>query len=72
MRQEERADRVASFVEQYAGDWDRGEEAETVLTDLVAVLMHFADTYGVNPNGVIGRATMHYRAEETEDTVDDE
>lgn len=39
------------------------EDLATVITDLIADLMHLAKQEGIDPGGCVMRAEMHYDAE---------
>lgn len=59
----DRAARVAALLDQYADAHDKGSEPETVLTDVLADLMHWADAYGVDFRPALWLATEHHAAE---------
>lgn len=43
------------------------EDLATVITDLIANLMHLAKQEGIDPGGCVMRAEMHYDAEVLEE-----
>lgn len=61
---EHRAERGAEIVGEYRDRWDRDEPTETVLTDLLADLMHFCDTPDAPSfDSMIETARTHHDAE---------
>ena len=66
---EQRAVWAAHAVQQYAIGKEGGEELyddpETVLTDLLTDLRHYADRENIDLKTCLNRAEMHYDAEVT-------
>lgn len=62
MNNETRAMRMAVLVRTYALDHDQGEEVPTVVTDMIADLLHYLnerDTY----QNIVDQAVQHYELE---------
>lgn len=55
--------RFADLVDIYRERYDVGEDDETTLTDLMADLMHWCDSRGLEFALVENRAEIHYAAE---------
>lgn len=60
---DDRSGRAADLLLIYSQRHDKGEDEETTFTDLLADLMHYADTYAIEWDGAVSRARMHYVAE---------
>lgn len=67
---------ITELVERYRKDWDDGEPLDSVMYDIVADLLHYADTIpedereweitGNLADWVIGQAELHYSEERDE------
>lgn len=67
---DERAEWAASAVDAFADITNMrnaGEDDETILTDLLADLRHWADREGIDWKAVVTTAEMHYDAETSDD-----
>lgn len=58
--QAERVDRGQAVIDQYREHYDEGEDDATVLSDLLADLMHFADFVNEDFDRALERGRQHH------------
>ena len=66
-----RIDRVAPLVTAYREQHDPGEDDYSVLCDMLADLLHYADSVDIDPADAVRMAFVHHDAEVADDELND-
>lgn len=59
----DRSGRVATLVDIYREQHDKGEDNDFTLSDILTDTLHWCETYGVDFEEALGRAQRDYDAE---------
>ena len=63
----EKAKRANEIIHDYRDKYDKDEDSQTVLVDLLADLMHWAEAVGVDFDGALEWAAQHFTWEKEEE-----